>query len=187
MRYIKLFEDFSFSDKLEEAKWIAISHLGELEEVEVSLPASEGLKERLRIYRILGSPNVKDLNAFEEHMSGEAEGISWSADISWHKERRLSLVAGMTIDDFMRAWLEERFSDLKRWDRQEGKKTEVFYLMPNGVPAFMYVEGERDCSLRWDRVWFFFGEMGIEEFAARKIIKEWVKSITGLELEPRKW
>jgi hypothetical protein len=123
MRYIKLFEDFSFSDKLEDAKWIAISHLGELEEVEVALPASEGLKERLRIYRILGSPNVKDLNAFEEHMSGEAEGISWSADISWHKERRLSLVAGMTIDEFMRAWLEEMHQGVKsQWAAENAER-----------------------------------------------------------------
>ena len=34
MKYIKLFENFN-NDTLEDAKWIVISHLGEVKEVEI--------------------------------------------------------------------------------------------------------------------------------------------------------
>ena len=84
MKYIKLFENFNSNDMLEEAKWILINHLGEIKEIDirgvdaniVDPMMSDDLINRIRVFELLGSPNVKDLKACEAHLEAETEGFS---------------------------------------------------------------------------------------------------------------
>jgi len=67
MKWIKLFENFE-NDMLDDTKDILRLHLGELEEVDfiggdIQVQMSDKLKDRIRVYRILESPNVRDLKS----------------------------------------------------------------------------------------------------------------------------
>ena len=75
MKYLKKYSVFeSYGDDLEDAKDILRLHLGELEEVnfiggDLQVEMSDSLKDRIRVYKLLESPNVRDLTAFEEHFN----------------------------------------------------------------------------------------------------------------------
>ena len=129
MKYLKgykLFESIE-SDRLEDAKDILRLHLGEFEEVnfiggDLHVEMSNSLKDRIRVYKLLESPNVRDLIAFEEHFNEEElDGIFYNVNLDWYTGQVAIIGIGESIESFLGEWLRERFTNLKKEVREVQK------------------------------------------------------------------
>ena len=105
MKYLKKYSVFeSYGDDLEDAKDILRLHLGEFEEVnfiggDLQVEMSDSLKDRIRVYKLLESPNVRDLIAFEEHFNEEAiEGVFYNVNLDWYTGQVAIIGIGESIE-----------------------------------------------------------------------------------------
>lgn len=196
MKWIKLFEEFD-SDMLEDAKHIMISHLGELEEIDfiggdLQVEMSDRLRERIRVYRLLESPNVRDLKACEEHLNDETEGVFWNVNLDWYRGKIAIIGIGESIEEFLGEWLLERFSGLKKQVRElTGDRNQVFYYDKNGSGVFYYYEEDsqdKSVHVSFQKIWGFFQTvLGLEDSQIKQIVKDWLWDGFGLDLEPKMW
>ena len=196
MKWIKLFEEFD-SDMLEDAKHIMISHLGEMEEIDfiggdLQVEMSDSLRERIRVYRLLESPNVKDLKACEEHLKDETEGVFWNVNLDWYRGKIAVVGIGRSIEEFLGEWLRERFSASTCFFRELTlERNQVFYYDKNGSGVFYYYEEDsqdKSAHVSFQKIWGFFQMvLGLEDSQIKKIVKDWLWDGFGLDLEPKKW
>jgi len=197
MKFLLEYENFD-SDMLEDAKHIMISHLGELEEVDfiggdLQVEMSDSLRERIRVYRLLESPNVRDLKACEEHLSNETEGVFWNVNLDWYSGKVAVVGIGRSIEEFLGEWLRERFSALKKQVRElTGERNQVFYYdAKNGSGVFYYYEEDsqdKSVHVSFQKIWGFFQTvLGLEDSQIKQIVKDWLWDGFGLDLEPKMW
>ena len=198
MKWIKLFEDFN-GDVLEDAKDILRLHLGELEEIDfiggdLQVEMSDSLKDRIRVYRLLESPNVRDLRACEEHLEQETEGVSWNVNLDWYTGKVAILCACESVESLLLEWLRERFSKLRKEVRNlenVGERSPVFYREENGTGVFYYYENDgqdKYVYVSFHSIWGFFRTvLCLEERQIRTIVHDWILEEFNLDLEPKMW
>lgn len=205
MKYIKMFEDFG-SDMMDEARYILVSHLGEVEEIDFiggdfgfnhQVEMSDRLRQRIRVFRLLESPNVRDLAGFEEHMREETEGIFWNVNLDWYSGKVAILCEGDSIESLLAEWLRERFSGLKKFVESESTPPigtnlkKVFYREESGPAVFYYYENDgqdKYVYISFQSIWGFFRTvLCLEERQIRTIVHDWILKEFNLDLEPKMW
>ena len=198
MKWIKLFENFE-NDKLDDTKDILRLHLGELEEVnfiggDLQVEMSESLKGRIRVYKLLESPNVKDLTACETHLDEEIEGVFYNVNLDWYSGKVAIIGIGESIEEFLGEWLRERFFGLKKFVRDlknVGERSQIFYSEKNGTGVFYYYENDgqdKSVHVSFQKIWGFFREiLKLEDSQIRTIVHEWLLKEFNLDLEPKMW
>jgi len=202
MKYLKgykLFESIE-SDRLEDAKDILRLHLGEFEEVnfiggDLNVQMSDSLKDRIKVYKLLESPNVRDLIAFEEHFNEEAiEGIFYNVNLDWYSGQVAIIGIGESIESFLGEWLRERFSNLKKEVRdlsRVGERSQSFYREENGMAVFYYYENDgqdKYAYISFQSIWGFFRTvLCLQERQIRTIVHDWILEEFDLDLEPKMW
>ena len=189
MKWIKLFESFQ-SDALEDAKDILRLHLGEIEETDIldgdlQVLMSDDLKDRIRVYRLLEYPNVRDLQACEAHLEEETEGVFWNVNLNWYNGRIAVVGIGDSIESFLAEWLRERFSGLIKYLRDD----QVFWRDVNGTAVFYYYENvAKTAYFSYEKIWGFFRNiLCLEDSQIREILHDWILQEYGLDLEPKSW
>ena len=206
MKYIKLFENFDSNDMLEDAKWILISHLGEIKEIDirgvdaniVDPMMSNELISRIRVFELLGSPNVKDLKACEAHLEAETEGIFWNVNLDWYRNRVCVVGIGESIEEFCLEWLRERFENAERYFNE--KQNQLFYLdrdkdgksiHTGGATLLLYkLDGfdSKYCYINQQKIWSFLTDkLGLEDSQVRSILSKWLIEKFDITAEPKKW
>ena len=202
MKYLKgykLFESIE-SDRLEDAKDILRLHLGEFEEVnfiggDLHVEMSNSLKDRIRVYKLLESPNVRDLIAFEEHFNEEElEGIFYNVNLDWYTGQVAIIGIGESIESFLGEWLRERFTNLKKEVRdlsRVGERSQSFYREENGSAVFYYYENDgqdKYAHVSFHSIWGFFRSvLCLQERQIRTIVHDWILEEFDLDLEPKMW
>ena len=202
MKYLKgykLFESVE-SDRLEDAKDILRLHLGEFEEVnfiggDLNVEMSDSLKDRIKVYKLLESPNVRDLIAFEEHFNEEElEGIFYNVNLDWYTGQVAIIGIGESIESFLGEWLRERFTNLKKEVRdlsRVGERSQSFYREENGMAVFYYYENDgqdKYAYISFQSIWGFFRSvLCLEERQIRAIVHDWILKEFDLDLEPKMW
>ena len=191
MKYIKLFENFDYEDMLEEAKYILIAHLGEVEEVDlknvivpnVNPHMSDELISKVRVYKLLDSPNVKDLKSCEAHLKEDTEGLFCNINLDWYNGKVAVIGIGKSVEDFCLDWLRERFENANKYTN----KGQTFYLDKNndgGVSILHYYEDDvqdKSCYISYNKIWGFLKDtLALED-------SKWLLEKFGLDLEPKKW
>ena len=208
MKWIKLFENFEndmlddAKDMLDDAKDILRLHLGELEEIDfiggdLQVEMSDKLKDRIRVYKLLESPNVRDLTACEAHLDEEIEGVFYNVNLDWYTGKVAIIGIGESIESFLGEWLRERFSGLKKFVESESTPPtgtslkKVFYREENGPAVFYYYENDgqdKYVYLSFQSIWGFFRTvLCLEERQIRTIVHDWVLEEFNLDLEPKMW
>lgn len=198
MKYIKLFENFDYEDMLEEAKYILIAHLGEVEEVDlknvivpnVNPHMSDELISKVRVYKLLDSPNVKDLKSCEAHLKEDTEGLFCNINLDWYNGKVAVIGIGKSVEDFCLDWLRERFENANKYTN----KGQTFYLDKNndgGVSILHYYEDDvqdKSCYISYNKIWGFLKDtLALEDSQIRSILSKWLLEKFGLDLEPKKW
>jgi len=205
MKYLKKYSVFeSHGDDLDDAKDILRLHLGELEEInfiggDLQVEMSDSLKDRIRVYKLLESPNVRDLTAFEEHFNEEEiEGVFYNVNLDWYNGQVAIIGIGESIESFLGEWLRERFSGLKKFvatgteiNSSLRSLEKVFYKEENGPAVFYYYENDgqdKYVYISFQSIWGFFRTvLCLEERQIRKIVHDWVLEEFNLDLEPKMW
>ena len=195
MKWIKLFENFE-NDKLDDTKDILRLHLGELEEIDfiggdLQVQMSDQLKDRIRVYKLLESPNVRDLKACEAHLDEEIEGVFYNVNLDWYNGQVAIIGIGESIESFLGEWLRERFSGLKKFVATGTSLEKVFYKEENGPAVFYYYENDgqdKYVYISFQSIWGFFREiLKLEDSQIRTIVHEWLLKEFNLDLEPKMW
>ena len=198
MKWIKLFENLE-NDKLDDAKDILRLHLGELEEVnfiggDLQVEMSESLKDRIRVYKLLESPNVRDLKACEAHLDEESEGVFYNVNLDWYTGKIAIIGIGESIEEFLGEWLRERFSNIKKSSfpvaGPNGKRKQILYSK-NHAAVFYYYENDgqdKYVYISFQSIWGFFRTvLCLEERQIRTIVHDWILEEFNLDLEPKMW
>lgn len=200
MKYLKKYSVFeSYGDDLEDAKDILRLHLGEFEEVDfiggdLQVEMSDSLKSRIKVYKLLESPNVRDLTAFEEHFNEEEiEGVFYNVNLDWYTGQVAIIGIGESIEEFLGEWLRERFSNLTKYARPFGPNDEgkqIFYR-ESGFGVFYYYENDgqdKYAYISFQSIWGFFRTvLCLEERQIRTIVHDWILKEFDLDLEPKMW
>ena len=196
MKYIKLFENFDSDDMLEDAKQILMAHLGELKEVDLknlgdyNPHMSDELISKVRVYKLLDSPNVKDLKSCEAQLKEDTEGLFCNINLDWYNGKVAVIGIGKSVEDFCLDWLRERFENANKYTN----KGQTFYLDKNndgGVSILHYYEDDvqdKSCYISYNKIWGFLKDtLALEDSQIRSILSKWLLEKFGLDLEPKKW
>lgn len=216
MKYIKLFENFDSNEDylmLKDVEQILITHLGEIKEVDlkniddddVNPHMSDELISKVKVYKLLDSPNVRDLKSFEAHLEqhleenleADSNGIFWNVNLDWYTGKICVIGIGESIDDFCLEWLRERFEGAEKYVNNENQ---VFYYdkdkngvsnYEGGISILYYYENDAQdkyCYINQGKIWRFLREtLGLEDYQIRGILSKWLIEKFGLDLEPKKW
>ena len=155
MKWIKLFENFD-NDALEDAKHIIISHLGEIEEEdfaggEFPIAMPDRLKDRIRVYRLLESPNVRDLSGCEEHLEQETEGVFWNVNLDWYSGKIAVIGLGDSIESFLVEWLKERFCEAHSIEKRTAPQySTIMKATRTKSPMSPTIKSGDSSKARWD-------------------------------------
>jgi hypothetical protein len=197
MKYIKLFENFN-NDTLEDAKWIIISHLGEVEDVEID--SKWNAKDILRL-ELLEAPTEDQIKRCEEHLKEEGFFL-FMAGTDWSKENEnVSIIVGVgsSLEDGVTKWLDDNFSNLKRVDygttaffTEDHSLTEIdIYNIPKSV--IIYLDPNYRLSnftkVNWSKLWQFLDhDLFLNRDQIRDILKNWIEKTYGLkDIPPLDW
>ena len=202
MKRIKLFENFDSNEDflmLEDAKQIIITHLGEIKEVDlrniddddVNPHMSDELISKVRVYKLLDSPNVRNLESCEGHLEADIKGLFWNINLDWYTGKICVVGVGESVEEFCLEWLRERFKNTEKYTNDENK---TFYLergYSGGVSILYYYENDgqdKYCYINQGKIWRFLrGTLGLEDYQIRSILSKWLLEKFGLDLEPKKW
>jgi len=209
MKYIKLFENFDSNEDflmLEDAKQIIITHLGEIKEVDlrniddddVNPHMSDELISKVRVYKLLDSPNVRNLESCEEHLEADIKGLFWNINLDWYTGKICVVGVGKSVEEFCLEWLRERFEGAEKYVNE--KENQVFYYdkdkngvsnYDGGISILYYYENDgqdKYCYINQGKIWRFLrGTLGLEDYQIRSILSKWLIDKFGLDLEPKKW
>ena len=117
MKYIKLFENFNEEPDMYDALQIVITHLGEVEEVEID--SKWNAKDILRL-ELLEAPTHDQIKSCKKHLFPEDEkegfflymtGTDWS-----EVNKNVSVIVGVgsSFEEWVNNWLNDNFGNLKR-------------------------------------------------------------------------
>ena len=215
MKYIKLFENFDSNEDylmLKDVEQILITHLGNIKEVDlkniedddddVNPHMSDELISKVRVYKLLDSPNVRDnLKPFEAHLEEYLEEVSnrifCNVNLDWYTGKICVIGIGKSVEDFCLDWLKERFEGAEKYVNEENQ---VFYYdkdkngvsnYDGGISILYYYENDgqdKYCYINQGKIWRFLrGTLGLEDYQIRSILSKWLIEKFGLDLEPKKW
>jgi hypothetical protein len=198
MKYIKLFENFSDYSNLEDAKWIVISHLGEVEDVEID--SKWNAKDILRL-ELLEAPTEDKIKRCEEHLKEEGFFL-FMTGTDWSKENEnVSIIIGVgsSLEDGVTKWLDDNFSNLKRVDYG----TTAFFTEDHNLTKINVTDIPRSVifytdpvslshtftKVNWSKLWQFLDhDLFLNRDQIRGILKNWIEKTYGLEdIPPLDW
>lgn len=130
MQHIKLFENFNQPD-LKDAKWIIISHLGEVSDLSID-PKYKA--NDLLLFELEKIPNEEDIESCKNHL--QSEGFFMEI---WAKKCLVSF--GSSIKDYIEKWLDDNFSNLEMIEGDER-----CYYVRDGVPL-LYIDYDNDSEI----------------------------------------
>lgn len=185
MNHLKKFENFNSIEELkirllesiqpdiEDAKWIVISHLGEIEKIDID--------DKIMRFRLLENPSNELIQNCKRHLGDS--GFSLICSI---RENKYTVFDGNSPEEYLRYWLNSNFGDLK----QIAKAKEIYYVDKDNLPLFFYHQNLEFCYINYNRIWLFFieyfyldPEINNEKKQIKTIIKDWLKetyNLTGL-------
>jgi hypothetical protein len=175
MKYIKLFENFNENLKIEDAKWIIISHLGEVKEVEINPKYNA---KNLLMFELLEEPTDDQIKNCREHLFPEDEEKGFFLDDPYTDEdfKVYCLVGiGKTIKEYCINWLNDNFSNMEAVPSKNFPNT-VLYRHDLKDNVLLYDKTNNKVYVNYRKIYAFFEYyFGLDEKEILDITLEWVK------------
>jgi len=181
MRYIKLFENFDASS-IEDAKWIVIHHLGEVDSVDYTYSSNGIIKIDLSYISQdywFSEDGVNKLEDCKNHLKEEGFFLHFSNIITGV----IVVGIGESVSDYCSKWLNDNWSDLEIVEsvdepgsllfKKEGYDDNVIYYNGNGYSPSAYIIKEI-----WD---FFMSYIVLDSQIIRYIINNWLSEVWDLD------
>jgi hypothetical protein len=173
MKYIKLFENFN-NDILEDAKWIVISHLGEVKEVEV--PA-----KNLLMFELLEEPSEEQINKCREHLKEEGFFLSDPGLIDFYDHEKHFIVGiGNSVKEYCINWLNDNFSGLEAVPSKSFPNT-VLYRHDLKDNVLLYDKTNNKVYINYQKIWAFLEHyFDLDENDIQEITEQWISETYNL-------
>jgi hypothetical protein len=183
MKYIKLFENFE-SSSIDDAKWIVISHLGEVEELWSN---EDCIKLKLD-----DNPTEDQIESCKAHL--EDEGFFFEIktnDLNHIIWNRLHVIVGVgsSLEDYSMKWLKDNFSNLDIVSTAESSD-DISRRLSYGLVLYRYKEGDNiivklgNSAYISRQIWNFFkSNFDFSRDEIQKIIKEWLSEVYNIDVD----
>lgn len=205
MKYIKLFENFNEELDIYDAKYIVISHLGEIMHDEDNHKCDN--EKDILIFSVIGEPTEDQIQSCAEHLKEEGfflfvTGKGWDAS---DDETSILVGVGNSFDEWINNWLNRNFGNLKRIEcGNEAFYTEDHSLkeidnvnIPKSVIFFTDIREDRTgtnqqygwTKINWNKLWRFLDHsLFLSRDQIKEILKNWIEKTYGLkDIPPLDW
>ena len=188
MKYIKLFENFNEPD-IQDAKWIVISHLGEVEKIEID---PKWNAKNLLSFELNEEPTKEQIDKCREHLNDEGFFLRIYS--------KFTIVGiGETLEECVTKWLDDNFGNLKRIDYG----TTAFFTEDHNLTKIDVTDIPRSVIFYTDpvslshtftkvnlsKLWQFLDhDLFLNRDQIRDILKNWIEKTYGLkDIPPLDW
>lgn len=174
MKYIKLFENFNEEPYLEDAKWIILSHIGEVKEIEID---PKWNTKNLLKFELSETPSQDKINKCKEHLKEEGFFLSYSSNSTgpWESsDPNYFYTTGLgTLEDWCINWLNDNYGNLNI----EKKNGQIYYIDKDRNIIIEYMESLSGYFyINYTKVWsFFVNIINIKSYEIKPIISKWLK------------
>ena len=181
MKHIKLFENFNEEPYIEDAKWIVISHLGEVEEVDID--PKYKVNNLLKLNR-LEKRHFSELEKCEKHL--KEEGFFLALPPNRVVGDFIIVGIGESIKEWSIDWLNTNFINLKPIEKDD----KIFYVDLESKPLFYYKKNQESKNEHYyisnSRIWSIFdSNFGLSYIQIKDLITTWLRETYKLsELTP---
>jgi hypothetical protein len=170
MKYIKLFENFNEDLNIEDAKWIIISHLGEVKEIEID---PKWNAKELIMFKLNKRSTEEQIESCREHLKEEGFFL-------YTKKKKCVVGIGNSVKEYCINWLNDNYSNMEVVASKDYPGCFLYRFEPNDNILF-YRNKFNDFLVRYDKIWLFFIEyFGLEEQEIKEITKEWISETYNL-------
>ena len=170
MKYIKLFENFNEPD-IQDAKWIVISHLGEVEKIEID---PKWNAKNLLSFELNEEPSKEQIDKCTEHLNDEGFFLSTNNDIC-------IVGIGNTIKEYCINWLNENFSDMDVVQSKD-KPGYILYRYVGKNNILVYYKKNEDVYINYNKIWSFFESyFSMEDKEIQELTEEWLSEAYNLK------
>ena len=184
MKYIKLFEHFNEETHIEDAKWIVISHLGEVEEVDID--PKYKVNNLLKLNR-LEKRHFSELKKCEEHL--KSEGFFLYLPPNRVPDDLIIVGVGESIKEWSINWLNTNFGNLEAIQKND----KIYYIDGKRKPLFYYYKKDQESKngyyyISYYEIWSFFqSDFGLVYTEIQDLMTTWLRETYKLsELTPVK-
>ena len=170
MKYIKLFENFNEPD-IQDAKWIVIRYLGELETIEID---PKWNAKNLLMFNLLEEPTSEQIESCREHLNDEGFFLSTNNDIC-------IVGIGNSVKDYCINWLNDNFSDMDVVQSKD-KPGYILYRYVGKNNILVYDKKNALVYINYNKIWSFFKRcfsMGDKEI--QELTEEWLREAYNLK------
>jgi len=173
MKYIKLFENFDGGTHIEDAKWIVISHLGEVEEIEID---PKWNAKNLFEFELQEIPTSNQIESCREHLSEEGFFLELNEN---------SIVGttgvGKSLKDYYINWLNENFSNMDIFESKDRPGCILYrYIAKDNV--FIYDKKNAEVYINYNKIWSFFESyFSMEYKEIQELTEEWLSEAYNLK------
>jgi len=193
MRYIKLFENFNASS-IEDAKWIVIHHLGEVEIIDKKNYESGVIKIKFN-----NPVTQKQLEDCENHLKEEGFFL-YLCDYTFVSEPPTIIVGiGESVFDYCEKWLNDNWNDLKMIEsvtqpgsllyKKDGYNDNIIYFDQFNSRGYHY--RPLPCAFIAREIWDFLSMyINLDLADVKTIIKKWLNDVWDLDkidIERNSW
>ena len=193
MKYLKLFENFNEPD-IEDAKWIIIRYLGEVETIEID---PKWNAKNLLSFVLLEKPTRDEIINCREHLKDE--GFFLHIPENNIDSKFIIVGIGETLEEYLTKWLDDNFGNLKKInygttafftedhsltkiDVTDIPRSVIFYTDPVSL-SYTFTK------VNWEKLWQFLDhDLFLNRDQIREILKKWIEKTYGLEdIPPLDW
>ena len=168
MKYLKLFENFNEPD-IEDAKWIIIRYLGEVENIEID---PKWNAKNLLSFVLLEKPTRDEIINCREHLKEEGFFLT--------KENNKCIVGvGNSVKEYCINWLKENFSDMDVVDSKDNPGNILYRYTPKDN-IINYKPEDKLVYINYNRIWSFLNSescFNLEDNKVYPIISEWLNDV----------
>lgn len=163
MKYLKLFENFNEEPYIEEAKWIIISHLGEVEEIEID--PKWNAKDILKL-KLDQTPDQENIDWCKKHLEEEGFFLNIKKDVC--------TITTIPVTEYCIKWLNENFSNLEVVQSKEQKDWTLYrYVVKDNI--LIYDRKTSEVYINYDKIWSFFESYFYMEYTEiQALTQEWL-------------
>ena len=171
MKYIKLFENFNEPD-IQDAKWIVISHLGEVEKIEID---PKWNAKNLLMFKLSEEPTKEQIIKCREHLNDDGFFLDDPGLIG------IVVGIGNSVKDYCINWLNDNFSNMDVV-KSKDRAGYILYRYAAKDNILVYYKKNEDVYINYNKIWSFFESyFSMEYKEIQELTEEWLSEAYNLK------
>ena len=170
MKYLKLFENFNEPD-IQDAKWIVIRYLGELETIEID---PKWNAKNLLSFELNEEPTKEQIIKCREHLNDEGFFL-------FIKNNICIVGIGNTIKEYCINWLNDNFSNMDIVESKD-RPGYILYRYETKDNVLIYNKKNQKVYISYNKIWSFFESyFSMESVEIQELTEEWLSEAYNLK------